>query len=50
MQPVYNLDVAEAHDFFAGAAAALVHDNTLPDTRLVPFDASSAIAVAAPAH
>ena len=40
VQPVFNLDVADAHDFFAGRAAALVHDNTLPDTRLVPFDAS----------
>jgi hypothetical protein len=39
VQPVFNLDVAESHDFFAGAAAALVHDNTLPDTRLAPFDA-----------
>jgi hypothetical protein len=40
VQPVFNLDVAEDHDFFAGAAGALVHDNTLPDTRLVPFDAA----------
>jgi hypothetical protein len=46
VQPVFNLDVAEAHDFFAGAAAALVHDNTLPDTRLVPFDAPPALAAA----
>ena len=38
VQPVFNLDVAEDADFFAGSAAALVHDNTLPDTRLVPFD------------
>jgi hypothetical protein len=50
VQPVYNLDVADAHDFFAGSAAVLVHDNTLPDTRLVPFDAAPALAVAAPAH
>ncbi len=35
---VYNLDVAEDADFFAGGVAALVHDNTLPDPRLVPFD------------
>jgi len=35
---VYNLDIAENADFFAGASAALVHDNTLPDPRLVPFD------------
>lgn len=39
VQPVFNLDVADDHDFFAGAVAALVHDNTLPDTRLEPFDA-----------
>jgi hypothetical protein len=39
-QPVFNLDVAEDHDFFAGSAGALVHDNTLPDTRLAPFDAT----------
>jgi hypothetical protein len=36
--PVYNLDVADDADFFAGPLAALVHDNTLPDPRLVPFD------------
>ncbi len=39
-QPVFNLDVAEDHDFFAGSAGALVHDNTLPDLRLAPFDAA----------
>jgi hypothetical protein len=39
VQPVFNLDVAGDHDFFAGAAAALVHDNTLPELRLEPFDA-----------
>jgi Pretoxin HINT domain len=39
-QPVYNLDVAQDADFFAGPATALVHDNTLPDSRLVPFDAA----------
>ena len=35
---VYNLDIAEDADFFAGAAAVLVHDQTLLDPRLVPFD------------
>jgi Pretoxin HINT domain len=39
VQLVYNLDVADAADYFAGQVAALVHDNTLPDPRLVPFDA-----------
>jgi hypothetical protein len=44
VQPVFNLDVAQAHDFFAGTAAALVHDNTLPGTRLAPFDSTTEIA------
>ncbi len=44
VQPVFNLDIADDHDFFAGAAAALVHDNTLPDTRLTPFDAAPVLA------
>ena len=38
VQLVYNLDVADDADYFAGIAAALVHDNTIPDPRLVPFD------------
>lgn len=37
--PVYNLDVAGGHTFFVGQADVLVHDNTLPDAHLVPFDA-----------
>lgn len=49
VQPVFNLDVADDHDFFAGAAAALVHDNTLPDTRLVLFDATPELATLATA-
>jgi len=39
VQPVFNLDVAEDADFFVGQQGALVHDNTLPDLRLAPFDA-----------
>ena len=39
VQPLYNLDVAGARTFFAGAKGLLVHDNTLPDHRLKPFDA-----------
>ena len=35
---VYNLDIADDADFFAGTSATLVHDNTLPDPRLIPFD------------
>ncbi len=36
--PVYNLDVAGAKTFYVGEHDALVHDNTLPDARQVPFD------------
>jgi hypothetical protein len=36
--PVYNLDVAGARTFFVGDHDALVHDNTLPEPRLKPFD------------
>lgn len=50
VQPVFNLDVAEHHDFFAGKAAALVHDNTLPETRLEPFDASPELVATAPSR
>jgi hypothetical protein len=39
IQPLYNLDVAGSKTFFAGSSKLLVHDNTLPDHRLVPFDA-----------
>ncbi len=49
VQLVYNLDIAEDADFFAGQLGALVHDNTLPDPRLAPFDAparSEPVAVA----
>ena len=48
VQPVFNLDVAEDGDFFAGKVAALVHDNTLPDPRLAPFDAVTAAKSAEP--
>jgi Pretoxin HINT domain len=49
VQPVFNLDVADDADFFAGQLGALVHDNTLPDPRLAPFDVapkSAPVAVA----
>jgi len=39
VQPVFNLDIAENADFFVGEQGALVHDNSLPDLRLIPFDA-----------
>ncbi len=47
VQPVFNLDVADDHDFFAGSSAVLVHDNSLPDTRLTPFDAGAAVTTSA---
>ena len=37
--PVFNLDVAGTRTFFVGMKDALVHDNTLPDPHLEPFDA-----------
>ncbi len=39
VQPLYNLDVAGSRTFFVGTSTVLVHDNTLPDHRLEPFDA-----------
>jgi hypothetical protein len=47
VQPVSNLDVAQCRSFFVGASGALVHDNSLVDPVLHPFDAPSAPAVAA---
>ncbi len=44
VQLVYNLDVADDADFFAGKLGALVHDNTLPDPRRAPFDAGAVAA------
>ena len=49
-QLVFNLDVAEAHDFFAGARRVLVHDNTLPEIRLEPFDVVPELTAAASAR
>ncbi len=36
--PVYNLDVASNHTFFAGGIDCLVHDNTVPESTDKPFD------------
>ncbi len=36
--PVFNLDVAHSRTFFVGLHDVLVHDNTLPDPHLIPFD------------
>jgi tetratricopeptide (TPR) repeat protein len=37
-QPVYNLDVAENHDFFVGSKGVLVHDSNIVQPVLEPFD------------
>jgi hypothetical protein len=46
VQPVFNLDVGHSRSFFVGASGALVHDNSLVDPVLHPFDASKAVAAA----
>ncbi len=48
VQPVFNLDIADDSDFFAGPIAALVHDNTLPDLKQTPFDAPASFATLKP--
>ena len=45
VQPLYNLDVAGSRTFFVGRTILLVHDNTLPDHRLKPFDALPVVEV-----
>lgn len=44
VQPVFNLDVADARTFFVGESSMLVHDNTLPPPHptVPPFDALAA--------
>jgi hypothetical protein len=39
IEPLFNLDVAGGRTFFVGRHDALVHDNTLPEPRIQPFDA-----------
>ena len=46
VQPVFNLDIAGARNFFVGAVAALVHDNSIPETRITPFDSTPDLASA----
>jgi hypothetical protein len=46
IQPVFNLDVTHCRTFFVGASGALVHDNSLVDPVLRPFDAPKPPAVA----
>lgn len=44
-KPVFNLDVAGGKTFFVGQRGLLVHDNSLPDARLAPFDRPADLAV-----
>lgn len=46
LQPVYNLDVAETRSFFVGETGSLVHDHSVPGTRITPFDAPPELATA----
>jgi hypothetical protein len=48
IQPLYNLDVSGPCSFFVGTSNVLVHDNTLPDHRLKPFDALPVVEQSAP--
>jgi hypothetical protein len=48
VQPLYNLDVSGPRSFFVGTSNVLVHDNTLPDHRLKPFDALPVVEQSAP--
>ncbi len=38
VQPVFNLEVGDGHSFLVGKLGALVHDNSLVEATLVPFD------------
>jgi hypothetical protein len=40
IQPVFNLEVGDGHSFLVGKLGALVHDNSLVEPTLNPFDAS----------
>ncbi len=42
-EPLYNLTVARNRSFFVGQGGVLVHDNTLPEARLKPFDEPPAL-------
>ena len=37
-QPVFNLEIAEAHNFLVGRSGALVHDNSVAEAVTAPFD------------
>jgi hypothetical protein len=44
VQPVFNLELSEGKSFFVGKQGALVHDNTLVDSVLHPFDTEPVLA------
>ena len=44
VQPVFNLQVAEAQSFFVGTAGTLVHDNSVLQPVIAPFDAAPSLA------
>jgi hypothetical protein len=44
VQPVFNLEVAEGHDFFVGKNGVLAHDNSLIQPVADPFDARPELA------
>jgi tetratricopeptide (TPR) repeat protein len=46
-QPVYNLDVADNHDFFVGAKGLLVHDSDFVRPIPAPFDREPVLASSA---
>ncbi len=48
VEPVFNLIVGKNHSYFVGNHDELVHDNTLPDPHVVPFDAQKSLAVKDP--
>ncbi|MGP0062325.1 MAG: polymorphic toxin-type HINT domain-containing protein [Isosphaeraceae bacterium] len=50
IRPLYNLDVSGPRSFFVGTSHVLVHDNTLPDHRLKPFDALPVVEAAPPSE
>jgi hypothetical protein len=45
VEPVYNLKVADGSSFFVGRRKVLVHDNSLVEPVLKPFDATSDLAL-----
>jgi hypothetical protein len=48
VQPVFNLEVAEGHDFFVGERGVLAHDDSLIKPVSAPFDARPELAAVDP--